>query len=249
MYTGWTGRVMAFLNYATQLVVLNFLWILGTLLGGFVLGVAPATLSLGRLVTALSLGDPSGSLWRDFWSYYFAQFWSVNKQAWVFTALAIIAGADLYAFRIAAYNGIAGTGALLAPFIIVALLCVVANAYFHASRLRFRDTQWATLKFAFLSPLAFLPATLAIILINIAFFMLTWQLPITAVLIGFSVPLGASIVIAGHAIDRAYHSGFLATDRLLTDADSAWRSRHEADPTLAPQAPKPSRFKKLGKRK
>lgn len=242
MIAGWASRVMAFLNYASQIVVLNFLWSLGTLLGGFVLGVAPATQSLGRLATALSLGDPSGAVWRDFWSYYFANFWAVNKQASVFTVLAVIAGADLYAFRVAAYNEISGTGALLAPFIIVTLLCLVANSYFHASRLRFQDTIGATLKFSFLSPLAFLPATLAIILINVAFIMLTWQFPITTVLIGFSVPFGASILTAGHAIDRAYQSGFLPTDRLLTNADSAWRSRHAEDPTLAHAAPRPKRW-------
>ena len=47
METGWAGRVMVFLTYATHIVVLNFLWVLGTLAGGinsvvdYLFGTAP----------------------------------------------------------------------------------------------------------------------------------------------------------------------------------------------------------------
>jgi uncharacterized membrane protein YesL len=225
MNSGWTGKVMEFLTYATQIVVLNFLWIMGTLAGGVILGIAPATRALGRLTTALFLGEPSTSLWRDFWSTWRTRFWVTNKYAWPFTVLFLLAGADLYAFRVAALNGWSGTGLLLAPFLIVTAACVVAYAYLHASFLRFDDSVVATIRFAFASPLAFLPTTAAILLVNLAFVMLTWQVPLVVVLIGFSVPIGFSVVLAGHALDRAYGGGFLEGDALLAQAHESWTKR------------------------
>lgn len=226
MNTGWAGKVMTFLHYATQLVALNFLWIFGALAGGIILGIAPATRSTGRLVTALSFGEPSTALWRDYWSSFRLHFWKTNKVGWPFTALAILVCVDLIAFRVAALNAITGTGLFLGPFVLVTLLALIANAYLHASLLRFSDSTRATIKFAFAAPIAFLPSTAAILLINIAFLMLTWQFPITVVLVGFSVPLGASIVVAGNAMDRVYGARFLVDDPLLQDANASWITRN-----------------------
>lgn len=225
MNMGWAGKVMVFLTYATQIVIANFLWILGVLAGGVVLGVGPATLALGRLMTALALGEPSSAPWRDFWFTWRTEFWAVNKLAWPFVALGVLAFADLYAFRVASLNGWSGTGALLAPFIIVVTACVVAYAYFHASLLRFRDSFLPTMRFAFVSPLAFAPTTAAVILVNVAFLMLTWQFPIVIVLCGFSAPIGFSILLAGVALDKAYDHGFLPEDALLADAADSFKKR------------------------
>ncbi|WP_019146863.1 YesL family protein [Timonella senegalensis] len=229
METGWAGRVMVFLTYATHIVVLNFLWVLGTLAGGIVLGIAPATHSLGRLFTALTLGSPSPNLWTEFWRGYARGFKESNRKAWPFTVLALLAVADLAAFRISTINGWGGATALLPAFVVVTLLCLIAHAYFHASLLRFSDSWGATLKFAFAAPLTFLPATIAILLVNVAFLMLTWQLPLAALLVGFSIPLGFSIVVAGSAIDRAYSPGFRREDVLLVEANAVWEAKHASD--------------------
>lgn len=218
MNTGWAGKVMVFLTYATQIVVANILWVCGVLAGGVVLGLAPATLSLGRLMTALALGEPSSTPLKDFWKVWRSRFWETNQRAWPFLILGALALADLYVFRISSVNGWSGTVGLLVPFLIVMAAVIVAYAYLHASLLRFKDGAWATLKFAFVSPLAFLPTTAAIILVNVAFLMLTYQFPVVIVLCGFSAPIGFSIVLAGLALDRAYAHGFLPEDTLLRDA-------------------------------
>lgn len=228
MNSGWTSKVMGFLTYLTQIVILNFLWIAGTLLGGVVLGFAPATRSVGRLITALTLGEPAGNPWTEFWTHYFRTFWRTNAKAWPFTVLFALAGADLLAFRAASLQGMSGAGALLAPFIVVTIGCVVAFAFFNAALLRFDDSAWATVKFAFMSPIAFLPASFAIILVNLAFVMATWQLPLLVVLVGFSAPIGLSVVIAGSSLDRAYGAGFLAGDTLLDEAHTQWTKRAAA---------------------
>lgn len=79
---GWAQRVMVFLNVATQLVLINVLWLLGTLAGGVVLGVLPASVSAARLVTALFLGSPSDALWRDFWLWWQHSWASAHRRGW-----------------------------------------------------------------------------------------------------------------------------------------------------------------------
>lgn len=228
MNNGWTGKVMVFLTFITQIVILNFLWIFGVILGGVVLGFAPATRSVGRLVTALGLGEPAQNPWTEFWRHYFGMFWATNSKAWPFTALFALAGADLYAFRVASLRGWEGAGALLAPFILVTVCCVVAFAFFNAAVLRFDDSFAATLKLSLMSPIAFLPTTGAIVLVNAAFVMATWQLPLLVVLVGFSAPIGLSVLLAGHSLDRAYGAGFLPHDALLSEAQKEWDIRAAA---------------------
>ena len=59
---GWAGRVMVFLRFATQIVAVNVLVLLGTLAGGVLLGLLPALGSGGSLLARLAAGDPSDRL-------------------------------------------------------------------------------------------------------------------------------------------------------------------------------------------
>lgn len=217
MNTGWAGKVMIFLTYATQIVILNFLWILGTLAGAIVLGVGPSTRSLGRLATALMQGSPADNPWSEFWSHWRSKFWETNKKGWPFIVLFMLATADLIALEVLSQAGVSNSGLLLGPFIIVAAACAVAYAFFHASLLRFNDGARATMRFSFVAPVGFFPTTIAILLVCLAFVMLGWNWPIITVLCGFSIPLGFSIAMAGRALDRAYEGGFLADDSLLVE--------------------------------
>lgn len=101
---GWAQRVMVFLNVATQLVLINVLWLLGTLAGGVVLGVLPASVSAARLVTALFLGSPSDALWRDFWLWWQHSWASAHRRGWPFGVVVVLSVADLWAFRVAQLN-------------------------------------------------------------------------------------------------------------------------------------------------
>lgn len=217
MNTGWAGKVMVFLTYATQIVILNFLWILGTLAGAVVLGLGPATRSMGRLATALMQGAPAQNPWKEFWGHWRAHFWETNRKGWPFIVLFVVATADLIALEVLSNSGVDNAGLLLGPFVIVAASCAVAYAFFQASLLRFKDGAWATLRFSFIAPIGFLPTTLAILLVNLAFAMIGWNWPIVSVLCGFSIPLGFSIAIAGRAMDRSYQGGFLTEDTLLVE--------------------------------
>ena len=78
MVDGWAGRVMVFLRVGTQLVAVNVLVVLGTLLGAVVLGTYPALAAGGGLLARLVSGSPSEHLWREFWSAYRAGFRRLN---------------------------------------------------------------------------------------------------------------------------------------------------------------------------
>lgn len=231
MNTGWTGKVMVFLTYGTQIIILNFLWILGTLAGGIILGIGPATRSLGRLSTALILGAPADSLWREFWGDWKRHFWATNKKGWPFLAALLFISADLLALEILSHAGQSNAGMLIGPLVIVGSACAVAYAFFHASLLRFEGTTWKTVRFSLLTPVAFLPTAFAIVLVTVAFVALTWNWPLVAVLCGFSVPLGFSVAIAGRALDSAYPQGFIESDSLLVEAahDSKVRDQRRAE--------------------
>ncbi|WP_029069019.1 DUF624 domain-containing protein [Jonesia quinghaiensis] len=215
----WAARVMVYLNYATSLVLLNLLWILGVLAGGIVTGILPASRSCSRLVTALFLGSPSDRVWHDFWSYYARSWKASNQRGWPFLAVAALAAADLYAFRIAQLNGLETAAFFLIPFLIVAAMTTVAFSFYLAVELRYTDAFAATWRFVLLAPLTFFPTSLSILLLLTAFTMLTWQLPLIIILAGFIVPVALPAVIAGSTIDRRLAPGFRSDDSLLINAE------------------------------
>ncbi len=75
-----------------KLVYLNVLWIGFSLMGGVVLGFAPATMAMFAICRNWARGDQEGPLVRIFWQKYRAEFWSANAVGGLWTiALAILA--------------------------------------------------------------------------------------------------------------------------------------------------------------
>lgn len=222
---GWAQRVMVFLNVATQLVLINVLWLLGTLAGGVVLGVLPASVSAARLVTALFLGSPSDALWRDFWLWWQRSWASSHRRGWPFGVVVVLSVADLWAFRVAQLNDLQTATFFLIPFLVVTALSAVAFSFFLATELRYRDTFAATWRFVLLAPLTFVGTSAAILLVLTAFMMLTWQFPLAVVLAGWVVPVALPAVMAGSSLDRRLAPGFPPDDALLTNADAERSAR------------------------
>lgn len=212
---GWAGRVMIVLRYTTQLVVVNLLWILGTVGGLVVLGAFPATRSAARLFEALRRRRPSESLLRDFWEGYRTDFWRTNLLGLPFWVLGALAVLDLQVFRAAADAGERFASVLLAPFGIVVVVSGVALGFLVATMLRFRDAVPATWRFVLVAPFLSLGTSLTIVLTVGAFLVLTWQWPILVPLLGFSAPIFLSTWLAGRRLDELFGAGDLLGDPLL----------------------------------
>lgn len=227
---GWAGRVMVVLRYATQLVVVNLLWILGTVCGLVVLGAFPATRSATRLFEALRRRRPSESLLRDFWDGYRTDFWRTNLLGLPFWVLGALAVLDLQVFRAAADAGERFASVLLAPFGVVVVVSGVALAFLFAVLLRFRDAVPATWRFVFVAPFLSLGTALAIVLTVGAFVVLTWQWPLLVPLLGFSGPIFLATWLAGRRLDALFGAEDFLGDELLAPAPTMVDAP-DADPT------------------
>lgn len=218
---GWAGRVMIMLRYATQLVAVNLLWVLGTLAGGVVLGAFPASRAAARLLEALRRRTPSQSLLRDFWDGYRTDFLRTNLLGvpfWVIGALALV---DLQVFRAAADAGERGATLLLVPFVVVLAVTGVALAFLLAVLLRFRDGARATWRFVFVAPFLSPGTAVTMVLALLAFTVLTWQWPVLVPLVGFSGPLFIATWLAGRRVETLTGDGELLADPLLTPDEPA----------------------------
>lgn len=220
---GWAGRVMVALRYATQLVLVNLLWVVGTLCGLVVLGAFPATRSAARLFEALRRRRPSESLLRDFWDGYRTDFWRTNLLGapfWVLGALAVL---DLQVFRAAADADERFASLLLAPFVVVVVVCGVALSFLVAVLLRFRDGILATWRFVLVAPFLSVGTSLAIVLTVGGFVVLTWQWPVLVVLLGSSAPIFLGTWLAGRRLDELFGDGGFLGDPLLAQAGERTR--------------------------
>lgn len=215
---GWTGRVMIVLRYATQLVLVNLLWVVGTVCGLVVLGAFPATRSATRLFEALRKRQPSESLLRDFWDGYRTDFWRTNLLGGPFWVLGALAVLDLQVFRAAAAADERFASALLAPFAVVVVVSGVALAYLFAVLLRFRDGVRSTWRFVLVAPFLSIGTSVAIVLTVGGFVVLTWQWPVLVPLLGFSAPIFLATWLAGRRLDELFGDGTFLGDELLAGA-------------------------------
>lgn len=83
-------------TWFSNLAYLNFLWMLSSLMGLLVLGVAPATSALFAVIRQLLRGEEQVSITKSFFSYYRKDFWKVNGIFYVLVLVGTILLADLH---------------------------------------------------------------------------------------------------------------------------------------------------------
>jgi len=217
---GWTGRVMAWLRIVAGLIVVNLLFVAGTIVGLVALGLAPAALAATACLTRMRDGALEAGLVRVFVRTYRAEFWRANLIGLPFGAVAVLLALDTAALpaldgRVAAalagFTWIVGAAALLA---FVSALTVAV---------RYDEKPGAVLRYAavlpFTSPVMSLAllATLAVIGAALGL------LPVLVPLVGFAVVL----FVAGWFVDH----------RLAAlDPDHPRAADRRADPMPAPAA-------------
>lgn len=192
---GWAGRVMAWLRVAAALIVVNLLFVAGTIAGLVVLGLAPAALAATACLTRLRDGDGETGLVREFVAVYRAEFWRGNLIGLPFGVIALLLAADtavLPALDGAAAVALAGFTWAVGGVSALVLACALTVA------VRYDETAGAVLRYSavlpFTSPLMSLVMLVSLTSVLVALALLPMLVP----LVGIAVVL----FVAGWIVDH-----------------------------------------------
>lgn len=195
---GWAGKVMHWLRFAIALVVINLLFVAGTIAGLGVLGVFPAATAAVILLGRLRAGQPSDRLVRDFVLAYRAQFWHLNVVAIPFHFAAVFIYLDLAAFQTAAMAGSPVSAVLLVLLIVVSVGTLLAALSAITICTRYRDSARFIWRYAFVLPFVSPLLSVSLILGLGALTLALFQVGVLIPLAGASAPL----FLAGWLIDH-----------------------------------------------
>ncbi|WP_158253865.1 YesL family protein [Cryobacterium sp. N22] len=195
---GWAGKLMHWLRFAIALVVINLLFIAGTLAGLIVLGVFPAATAASILLGRLRAGQPSDRLVRDFITAYRAQFWHLAVVAIPFQLAAVLVFLDLVAFQTTAVAGSPVSAVLLVLLVVVSVGTLLAAFSAITICTRYRDSARSIWRYAFVLPFVSPLLSLSLILALGALTLALFQFGVLMPLIGASAPL----FVAGWLIDH-----------------------------------------------
>jgi uncharacterized membrane protein YesL len=198
---GWAGRVMQWLGFATRLVLVNLLFVAGTLAGLVLFGLFPAAVAATTVLGRLRLGaagDGSEHVVRDFVTVYRSRFWHATRVGSIFW----LAGVVLYLNVLTV--GTAGASPVHAVLLVLAGLaglCAVAAAGTAVVLCsRYRDTVRSTWRTAFALPLASPVMTLSLLATLAAVVVVFSALPVLVPLVGVSLPLLLSGWLVGRRL-------------------------------------------------
>ncbi|WP_296665729.1 DUF624 domain-containing protein [Demequina sp.] len=193
---GWSGRIMAWLRVAAQLVAIQLLMVAGTVLGLVVAGLGPALVAGGSLLARIVAGDATDALWRDFWSLYRAQF---RRAAIVTAPLVAILGLSWYELLVLLSHGTDTVAAVMAGALIAVGLYVLAGlAYVPAVLRRYADPAGRSLRFVALAPLLSPLTALACMVTMSAAIVIGLRFLPAFLVAGLSVP----VLLTGLLVDR-----------------------------------------------
>ena len=194
---GWAGRVMTWLRFGLALVVLNLLFVAGTLAGLVVFGLFPAAVATSILAARLRAGVPPDALVRDFVTAYLAQFRHLAVVAVPFHLAAVVIAIDLVAFQTLAASGSPLATVLLAVFVASAVLTLLAAFAAISICARYRATARATWRYAVALPLVSPGTSMSLLLSLGVIVYLLMAFGVLAPLVGASAPL----FVAGWLLD------------------------------------------------
>lgn len=195
---GWAGKAMQWLRFLIALVMINLLFIAGSIAGLVVCGVFPAATAAAILLGRLRAGQPGDRLVRDFITAYRAQFRHLAVVAIPFQAAAVLVFLDLVAFQTTALAGSPVSAVLLVLLVLVSVCTLLAGLSAVIICTRYRDSARSIWRYAFVlpfvSPLMSVSLILALGVLTVALF----QFGVLVPLLGASAPL----FLAGWLIDH-----------------------------------------------
>ena len=195
---GWAGKAMQWLRFAIALVVINLLFVAGSIAGLLVLGVFPAATAAAILLGRLRAGQPSDRLVRDFITAYRAQFWHLAVVAIPFWAAGVLIFLDLVAFQTAALAGSAVSAVLLVLLVVVSVGTLLAAFSAITICTRYRDSARSIWRYAFVLPFVSPLMSVSLILAVGVFTLAVFQFGVLIPLVGAS----GVLFLAGWIIDH-----------------------------------------------
>jgi uncharacterized membrane protein YesL len=217
---GWAGRLMRWLDFAVNLVLINLLFVAGVLAGGVVPGLFPSAVAASTMLARLRTGTLGEQPIRDFITAYRSQFLHANKVGsifWVAAAILMLNGLSLLsaASLPSATPDPTATQAASSPVRAVLLvLSGIAGAATLAAAgtavdvcTRYRDTVFRTWRLAFMLPLASPLLGLSLIASYVALAVVFAGMNVLVPLIGASLPLLLSGWLVGRhlsALEPSY---------------------------------------------
>jgi uncharacterized membrane protein YesL len=201
---GWAGAVMRWLRVTVRVVAVNALALLGTLLGGVVLGALPALGAAGGVLAATAAGDPPESVWRAFWSAYRAGFRRLNRLGAPLLVAVVLLGADALALPVlAAATGSTGPAAVAAAgLLLLGAAVLVLGAWFFPVVRRYDEPFGRTWRFLVLAPLTSPGTTVAVLVTLGALGLVGWHLSVLLPLAGVAGALLLTGVVVDRRLDR-----------------------------------------------
>jgi uncharacterized membrane protein YesL len=226
---GWAGRVMQWLGFATRLVLVNVLFVAGTLGGLVLFGLFPAAVAATTVLARLRLGDAGDNstgdhVVRDFIRVYRAQFWHTNRVGSIFCLAGVVLCLNVFT---------AGTATAASPVRAVLLaLAGLAGLWAVAAATtaivlcsRYRDSVVSTWRTAFVLPLVSPVMTLSLFATLAAGVVLFSGVTVLVPLVGASLPL----LLSGWVVGRR----LAALETAETPAPAPAETAHTTAPAAA----------------
>ncbi|MFJ6158547.1 YesL family protein [Pseudarthrobacter sp. NPDC092184] len=197
---GWAGRLMDWLRFSSRLVLVNLLFVIGSLAGLVVLGVFPAAVAATTVLGRLRNGSAGDSLVKDFVTAYRFQFLHANRVGSAFWIAGVVLVLDF-----ATLLGPAGTAvppAVHAVLLTLSTLAAIGTAAAAVTAValcsRYRDSVAKTWRTAFMLPLVSPVMSLSLLLTLAAAAVVFSGMTVLVPLVGASVPL----LISGWLVGR-----------------------------------------------
>ncbi|WP_258804363.1 YesL family protein [Pseudarthrobacter sp. NS4] len=186
---GWAGRLMEWLRFATSLVLVNVLFIAGSLAGLVLLGIFPAAVAATTVLARLRAGETAHVV-RDFVAVYRSRFRHANLVGSIFWLAGLLLGLNLLAAMVPSGTGASPVSAVL---LLLSVLAGAATLLAAAAAVtlcgRYRDSVLNTWKAAFLLPLVSPGMSVSLLGVLAALAVIFAAAPILLPLVGAAVPL------------------------------------------------------------
>ena len=206
---GWAGRLMDWLRFSTRLVLVNLLFVIGSLAGLVVLGLFPAAVAATSVLGRLRSGSAGDSLVRDFITAYRFQFRHANLVGAAFWIAGVVLVLDFVSLLGPAATAMPATvhAVLLVLSTVAAGVTLAAAATAVGLCSRYRDSAARTWRTAFMLPLVSPAMSLSLLATLAAAAVVFSGMTVLVPLIGASVPLLISGWLVGHRLARLEAAG------------------------------------------
>lgn len=199
---GWAGRLMQWLGFATRLVLINMLFVAGTLCGVGVFGLFPAAVAATTVLARLRAGLGGEHLVRDFMTVYRLQFWHANRVGSIFWLAGVVLCLNF--LTVLGQGGTALSSPVHAVLLllagIVGLITLIAAATAVALCSRYRDSVGRTWRTAFVLPLVSPLMSISLLVSLVACAVIFSGVTVLLPLVGASVPLLVSGWLVGRRL-------------------------------------------------